>query len=380
MGLSRQLLLDLAQELRIVGSDGWILRAILRFVPGCGDNFFLMLGNLFGGIAAAPAAFLLRLGIVALERFGLDKVHVGLGSTAGVARGSINAHQVARGKLVIFKRYDVFALGVLGSFLGEHRNSFFRTTVHGIVQADFVQSEIVLGADRHGDFFNRIHLGIPSGTNDFDAGRRIFAGFDKEILAHADVLALFDGRDVIHAVLLDREMGGKPVPRPGLECNLRVVAQHQDALVEWTIGLDRDLGIGTFHRAHISAGIFHYVLQAGPGRVMIRDADLLDGRQVDHAQVEMLGLDGAGFDVILDIFRQTAEQEFKGRCARRRPHFDRFPLRGALRLSEQAYLRSIEANELGRHQLIGLAAHGAVAGVDRDVVKGMIAASWRARP
>jgi len=55
---------------------------------------------------------------------------------------------------------------------------------------------------------------------------------------------------------LDREMGGKPVPRPGLERNLRVVAQHQDALVEWTIGVDRDLGIGTFHRAHISAGIF----------------------------------------------------------------------------------------------------------------------------
>ena len=95
------------------------------------------------------------------------------------------------------------------------------------------------------------------GTDDFDARRRILAGFDEEVLAHADVLALLDSGDVVHAVFLDGQMGGEPVPCPGLERDLRVVAQHEDALVERTVGLDGDFGIGAFDGAQIAAGIFH---------------------------------------------------------------------------------------------------------------------------
>ena len=96
---------------------------------------------------------------------------------------------------------------------------------------------------------------------------------------------------------------------------------------------------------------------------MIGDANLLDGRQIDDAQVVMLGVDCAGFDVILDVLGQAAEQKFIGGCAGRGPHFHRLPLGSALVLGEQADLGGIEAHELRCHQLIGLAAHGAVAGL-----------------
>ena len=266
------------------------------------------------------------MGIIALERLRLDEVNVGLGGIAGIARAGIDAHQVARRHLVIFQRNDVLAVGRLGSFLTQHGNCFFGPAVDGVVQADVVQSEVVFGAYSHGNFFDGIHLSVPAGAIDLDAGRRILAGFDEEILAHADVFALLDGRDVIHAILLDGQMARQPIPCSGLKRNLRVVAQHQDALGQRTVRQNRDLGVGAFHSAQIAARIFDGVLHSRPSRVMIGDADLLNGRKIDDAQIEMLGLHRAGLDVIFDIFRQAAEQELIGGSAGRWPHFHRLPL------------------------------------------------------
>ena len=62
---------------------------------------------------------------------------------------------------------------------------------------------------------------------------------------------------------------------------------------------------------------------------MIRDADFLDRRQIDDAQVVVLGLNRAGLDVILDVVGQAAEQKFIGRRAGRRLHVHLLPLGSA---------------------------------------------------
>ena len=79
---------------------------------------------------------------------------------------------------------------------------------------------------------------------------------------------------------------------------------------------------------------------------MIGDADLLDAGQVDDAQIVVLGLDRARFDVVLDIVGQAAEQELIGGRAGRRLHVHLFPLRSAAILREQPHLGRIESQEL----------------------------------
>ncbi len=75
------------------------------------------------------------------------------------------------------------------------------------MQADVVEREIVLGVDRNGHFFDWIHLRVASRPVDLHRRRRVLAGFDKEVLAEAHVLAAVDGGDVIQAVFVQRDAG-----------------------------------------------------------------------------------------------------------------------------------------------------------------------------
>ena len=84
-------------------------RGLVVLLLPCGrDQFFFALGD-FSLIVAAPppppptAAALLRLRELALERIHLDEADICAGFTVAVARSGINAHQIARHELEIFK-------------------------------------------------------------------------------------------------------------------------------------------------------------------------------------------------------------------------------------------------------------------------------------
>ena len=214
-----------------------------------------------------------------------------------------------------------------------------------------------------------IDFRVAAGPVDLHRRRRILARFDEEVFAQPDVLAAVDGGDVIQAVFVQRDARRGPVPVARFQLDLPVVTQHQHAFVQWTIGENGNFGLGALHGAQIAAGIFHRVLHAGPGGVMISDADLLDGRKIDHAQIVMLGFHRARFHVIFDVVGQAAEQKLVGGCAGRRQHVHLLPFRSAAVLSEQPHFGRIESEQLRGDQLVGLAAHGAIAGRNRDVVE-----------
>ena len=353
-GLRGQLLFLLGQELGIVGSDGRVLGTVFVFVPGSRDDIFLALRDLLIGIAAAHAARAsagLRLRIIAFEGLGLDEVNIGLGGVASVLRFGVEADQIAGREFVIFQRENIFAAGCFDAFLRQQLHGLFRSAVDGVMQRHFVQGKIVVGIDGDGDFFDRIDLRVAAGTVYLHRRRGILARFDEKVFAQPDVLAAIDGRDVIEPVFIERDVARDPVPCSLLavrrfQLDLLVVTQHQDAFVQRPIGENGNFGVGAFDGAQIAAGIFGGILHSGPGREMIGDADLFHDWKIDDAQIIVLRIHRAGFDVIFNVVGQAAEQELVGGGARCRQHVHLLPLRSAAVLREQPDLGRIESQEL----------------------------------
>lgn len=124
---------------------------------------------------------------------------------------------------------------------------------------------------------------------------------------------------------------------------MRAVIHFDEAILKRPVGFNRQLRRGADDRAQVAPGIFHSILNAEPGRIVIGHLDVLDARQIDHIQLESLGAKAGGFDVIFDRLRQSGKQEFELRAARAGDHQRLFPLRGAPILSHESNLRRLEA-------------------------------------
>ena len=181
---------------------------------------------------------------------------------ARVLRRRVQAHHVAGLHLEIFQRDGRRAGRRLRARRRAAATVFSGAAVHGVVQLDVLQAEIVLGFDRDRDFFDRRRLEIAARPRDLDLRRLVLLRLDEVIFAEPDVLAAFDGGDVIHAVLLDRHAGHQHAVGAAAQRELRSVVQHRIAVRQRPVGLDRDLRGGAFHRAQIAARIFHRVLHA----------------------------------------------------------------------------------------------------------------------
>ena len=86
-------------------------------------------------------------------------------------------------------------LGALACSIG---TVFSGAAVHGVVQLDVLQAEIVLGFHRDGDFLDGRCLEIAARPGDLDLGRLVLLRLDEVVFAEAHVFAAFDGGDVIH--------------------------------------------------------------------------------------------------------------------------------------------------------------------------------------
>ena len=113
---------------------------------------------------------------------------------------------------------------------------------------------------------------------------------------------------------------------------------------------------------------------------MIGDADALHAGKIDHVQLVSLRPDATRFHVVFERLRNSREQEFMIGTVRLRAHGRLFPLGDAAVLGEQTRARDGEANQARGDQLIGFLAHGAIAGLDHDVVESMNAGFRRSGP
>ena len=223
-----QLRLNAGKERRIL-----LLRAAGALPPGLiprgGDDLLLPLRNLvlLVGIAAAPSAaaatVLLRLRVVALERLRLYEEHVGLRLRPRVVRRGVNAHHIARHYFEILQRDDRSSGGSLGILGLQQRNRLLGPAVHRVVQLHIFQTEIVLGIHGDGDFLNRAGAEIAPWTRDAHVRRVVLNGLDEVVFAQAHVFAAFERGNVVHAILLDENLGSERRVRA---CRIRACRIH----------------------------------------------------------------------------------------------------------------------------------------------------------
>ena len=82
-------------------------------------------------------------------------------------------------------------------------------------------------------------------------------------------------------------------------------------MLERTIHGDLQIRIGAFDGVEIAAVIVGRWRETGPGREVVGDANLLYGRNIRHANVEMAGTQRPGFDVVFDVLGQAGEENWK---------------------------------------------------------------------
>src|SRR6185437_4673812 len=100
------------------------------------------------------------------------------------------------------------------------------------------------------------------------------------------------------------------------QLNALAIVEDQNAVMHGPVGDDFESRLRSFDRAKVASMLVHHVLQAGPRREAVGDANLFDSGKIDYANVEVTRVNGAGFDVILDAFGQSGKHKLKSGTAR----------------------------------------------------------------
>ena len=242
--------------------DGFLSALLL---PGCGDDFLFALGNvgliaMAASAAASPARRLLGLREFPLERIGLDEEHVGARFGARVLGRGVDADEIAGHQLEILEGQRGGAVGLLFAGPLEQADGLFGAAVDRIMKAEIVQAEFILGLDRDGDFLDGARAIIAAGPGDLHFRRIGLARLDEEIVGEAHGLALIDGGDVVHSVLIHVDGALVEIAFAAREANLLVVVEHEHAVAQRAVHQDFEIGIGAFDGAQIAAMLIDDVL------------------------------------------------------------------------------------------------------------------------
>ncbi len=117
----------------------------------------------------------------------------------------------------------------------------------------------------------------------------------------------FNAGDVVDAVLIHLDGAVIDVILAAGELDLLSVVELDLAALQRAIGGDIEFGLGAGDRAQIAAALLDLGRHAGPGGVMVGDANLLHRGQIGDANVEVLRRHRSGGDVVLDVLGQAGK-------------------------------------------------------------------------
>ena len=293
------------EKSRVGGGGAGLLGAAFLLIPRGGYDVFLALRKfrtiLISSSTATTACLGLR--VIALKRLGFNEENISFGRSARVLCGGIQTDHVSGNQLEILQCQGVFAARRLDAALREQIDGFIRAGVDRVMQGHLAQAEIVVRRHFHRNLFNRRRLEIAAWPYHFDGRWIVLASFNKIIVRETNVFSALNSRYVIHAVFIDGNAGCEPVAILGSQCQLPIVAKHEHPFGERPVREHGNCSLRAFHGAQVPAGLFRCIRHAGPRRKMIRDADLLDARQIHHFQRVVFGLHRTGFHVIFDGIR-----------------------------------------------------------------------------
>ncbi len=147
------------------------------------------------------------------------------------------------------------------------------------MQRDTVESVLADGLGRQSHLFDRAGTIIAAaGTRHRNLRRIGFASLDEKILADANGLAFVHACDMIDAIAIHLNGAVIHIILATAELNLLSAIELQLAPRERPVGRNIQFGFGSDDGAQVAAAFFNVGGHAGPGRVMIGDADLFHGR------------------------------------------------------------------------------------------------------
>src|SRR5690348_11353884 len=101
------------------------------------------------------------------------------------------------------------------------------------------------------------------------------------------------------------------IVRFGSQLNALAIVEDQNTVAHGPVSDDFESRLRSFDRTKVASVLVNHVLQAGPRREVVGDANLFDSGKIDYANVEVTRVNGAGFDVILDAFGQSGKHKLK---------------------------------------------------------------------
>ena len=285
----------------------------------------------------------------ALEGIRLDERHIGVRFGVRVLCHRVEADDVARHGLKVFQGKCGRAVGLLHALLLEQTDGLFRPAIHRIMQRHFRDAELIIRFYAHGDFLDGARAIIVARTRDKYVRRFGFACFDEEIIGQAHGLSLVERGDVIHAVLLHVHRALVHISFTAGQLNLLFVIEHQDAITQGLVGDDVQIGVRALYGAQVATAFLGHILNVRPGRIAVRNAHVFHAGKIEHANVEVLRMEGSRFHVIFNAFRQPGKNKLKARASRLRAHGHLVPFGGAVVASVEADVLRLQADELRRN-------------------------------
>src|SRR5208337_4179239 len=229
--LIAELLLRVREELsgcrRVFGSGG----VVILLLPGSGDQFLFALRNFRLVVrfpaSAGTAAVLLRLRKFALKGFDLNERNVGARFTVAIPSSSVEAYQITGHQLIVLQRKHIGALSAFCTGRFEQIHIAVRPAIHGIVEVNFMQAELVSGLRVHGVFLDGAGPVVASRTGDRDLRRRSLVYCDEVVFREPHLLSFARLRQMVRTVLLQMDRALVRIARAARKRNDLAVVQRE---------------------------------------------------------------------------------------------------------------------------------------------------------
>src|SRR6185503_15167184 len=357
-------------QLLLVEIARGLLAAFLDEVPGRDEDFLLpprdlVLLLLAAATAAATAALPLR--EVAVERLDLDEEQVGLHLAAailghGVVRDDVTGLERAelRSRSVLARRLGRGLLGVVGGRLVDARQArpdalldraaravadraqrllarrshrlrhlleiedllpddavavdvkrrgLPFAAVDRVANLDAIEAEVVVRLDADRDFLDVARAPVAAGLHDLDDRLVVGNDLDEIVVRELHGIAVEQRRDVVLAVFRDLE-------RRAVDA---VDGRHRDALavddelrrLERLVRRELDGDLRAFDGADVVAGLDDLRLELRPVRIVVRELQARDARQVDDVDRVLGATQARRGDVVPHRLAQREEREIE---------------------------------------------------------------------
>src|ERR1700733_8027365 len=137
-----------------------------------------------------------------------------------ISRRGIETHHITRNKLEVLQAQRRGAISAFCPRFLQQIDTMLRPTIHGVVETDMIQSELIRRLHADGHLLNRAGTIVAAGPINSDIWRISLIGSDEVILRKPDRLSLIDRGDMVSTILLHGNYASIQIALPTSQVDL----------------------------------------------------------------------------------------------------------------------------------------------------------------